>query len=95
MELSFKAEKVHILPNPKSNTLAFVDLLVNENLVIKGVRVCTGKKGPFASFPQSKGKDNEGKEEWYNDVYLKDKQLDKAMQDVVLKAYEGQTKKND
>jgi len=95
MELSFQTEKVHILPKPKNNILAYVDLLVNEKLVIKGLRVCDGKKGTFVSFPQTKGKDNEGKEEWYNNVYLKDKELDKTMAGVVLKSYEDKKQKND
>lgn len=89
MELSFAVEKVHILPKPKLNVLAYADLLVNNQLVIKGMRVCNGKNGAFVSFPQTKGKDNEGgKTEWYNNAYLKDKEMDKKMQVAVLKEYE-------
>ncbi len=95
MELSFKTEKVHVLPEPKKNTLAFVDLLVNDNLVIKGLRVCASKNGPFVSFPQTKGEEKEGKAEWYNNAYLKNKESEKAMQEVVLKAYEEKKQKND
>ena len=95
MELSFKTEKVHVLPEPKKNTLAFVDLLVNDALVIRGLRVCGGKNGAFVSFPQNLGKDKEGKEEWFNQVYFKDKKLDKAMSEVVLKDYEEKKQKND
>ena len=95
MELMFKAEKVHVLPEPKNNTLAYVDLSVNDNLVIKGLRVCTSKNGLFVSFPQTKGEDKDGKAEWYNNAYLKNKESDKAMQAVVLKAYEDKKPKND
>ena len=91
MDLSFKVERIVVLPEPKSNTLAFADLLVNDSLVIRGLRVCDGKNGKFVSFPQDLGKD----EKWHDQVYFKDKKLNPVMQEVVLKSYEEKTKKND
>ena len=90
MELSFKTEKVVILPEPKKNTLAFVDLLVSDVLVIRGLRVCEGKNGRFVSFPQDLGKD----EKWYDQVYFKDKKLNSSMSEVVLKDYEEKKLQN-
>ncbi len=84
MELSFKIEKIHVLPDPKKNTLAFVDVLVNDSLVIRGLRVCDGKNGKFISFPQDQGKDDK----WYDQVYFKDKKIHAVMSDIVLKSYE-------
>lgn len=94
MELSFKVEKLHVLPKPNKNILAYADLLVNDVLVICGLRVCDGKKGTFVSFSQVKGKNKEGKEEWYSQQYFKDKTIDAVMQEVVLKEYEAKKTKN-
>jgi len=91
MELSFKVERINVLPEPKNNTLAFADLLVNDALVIRGLRVCNGKNGRFVSFPQDIGKD----EKWYDQVYLKDKKLNAVVSEVVLKAFEEKKPKND
>ena len=88
-QLSFQVSKIHVLPEAKKNTLAFADILVNENLVIRGLRVCDSKNGKFVSFPQESGKD----EKWYDQVYFKDKKTHAAMSEVVLKSYEEEINK--
>ena len=92
MELSFKTEKVSVLPEPKNNTLAFVDILVNDSIVIRGFRVCDGKKGRFVGFPSKEGKDKEGKEEWFPQVTFKNRDEEKLMSEVVLKSFEDKQK---
>ena len=96
MGFSFKAEKVHILPESNKPTLAFVDLLINDDQIIHGVRVVdNGKNGCFVSLPQKLGKDKEGKDTWFDQVRFKNKESKSAISEVVLKAYEDKKQKND
>ena len=95
MESSIKVEKIHVLSDAKKGTLAYVDISHHDDLIVKGLRVCTGSNGLFVSFPQTKGKNKEEKDEYYNNAYFKNKESDKAMQAVVLKAYEEKTQKKD
>lgn len=66
-----------------SNIKAFIDLTVDETLVIKGLMLVEGKKGLFLSFPSEKG--NDGK--YYNSVYSLDKEWLKQLQDACIKKY--------
>jgi len=43
---------------------AFVDIVVNDVLLIKGVRVMQGKSGLFVAMPREQAKDNK----WYESV---------------------------
>ena len=52
-----------------SNTKAFIELKLDEVLIVKGLTLIKGKNGLFLSFPSSKGKDNK----YYNSVYSLDK----------------------
>jgi stage V sporulation protein G len=62
---------------------AYVDIIVNDTLLIKGLRVIEGKKGLFVSLPQEPGKDNK----WYEIVRCLDKNLRTQISDVVMSAY--------
>jgi DNA-binding cell septation regulator SpoVG len=90
MEFVFKVQRITVLDEPSKSTLAFVDLLVNDGLLIKGFTVCTGKTGPFVGVPTERGKD----EKWYEQVEFMDKRVKKQMVDVVLKEYEEKKQKN-
>ena len=52
--LEFKIAKIHRLPEG-SRLKAFVDVSVNDALLIKGLRVVDGKAGLFVSMPQEQG----------------------------------------
>ena len=66
-----------------SNTKAFIDLKLDDTLVIKGLKLVEGKEGLFLSFPSTKGK--YGK--YYNSVYSLDKEWLKQLQDACFKKY--------
>lgn len=66
-----------------SNTKAFIDLKLDDTLVIKGLTLVEGKEGLFLSFPSKKGKDSK----YYNSVYSLDKEWLKQLQDACLKKY--------
>lgn len=66
-----------------SKAKAFVDLELDETLVIKGLTLVEGKKGLFLSFPNTKGKDGK----YYNSVYSLDKEWNNLLQDACIKKY--------
>ena len=69
--------------NGKSKTKAFVDLELDDTLVIKGLTLVEGKNGLFVSFPSTKGKNNK----YYNSVYSLDKEWTKLLTDACVKKY--------
>lgn len=69
--------------NDSSKTKAFVDLALDDTLVIKGLTLVEGKDGLFLSFPSKKGKDGK----YYNSVYSLDKEWLKLLQDECVKKY--------
>jgi stage V sporulation protein G len=69
--------------NGSSKTKAFIDLELDDTLVIKGVTLVEGKDGLFLSFPSTKGKDGK----YYNSLYSLDKEWTQLLQDACIKKY--------
>lgn len=69
--------------NGNSKTKAFVDLTLDDTLIIKGLTLVEGKNGLFLSFPSTKGKDGK----YYDSVYSLDKEWLKLLQDTCIKKY--------
>lgn len=66
-----------------SNTKAFVELKLDDMLIVKGLSLVEGKKGLFLSYPASKGKDGK----YYNSVYSLDKNWGKQLEKACIKKY--------
>ncbi len=64
---------------------AFADIVINDAIVIKGIKLLDGKQGLFVSMPQEKAKDNK----WYDSVRCLSKDLERKIESEVLAAYEG------
>ena len=86
-KLMFKVEKMFRLPDAGS-LKAFVDVGINNALVVRGVRVVEGKKGLFITMPSEQGKDNK----WYDQVACTSADVFDAITGVVLAEYHQQTK---
>lgn len=69
--------------NGNSKTKAFVDLTLDDTLIIKGLTLVEGKNGLFLSFPSTKGKDGK----YYDSVYSLDKEWLELLQDACIKKY--------
>lgn len=69
--------------NGSSKTKAFIDLELDDTLVIKGLTLVEGNDGLFLSFPSTKGRDGK----YYNSVYSLDKGWTKLLQDACVKKY--------
>ena len=65
-----------------SKLKAFVDISL-AGLVIKGLRIVSGKNGLFLGMPRHQGKDGK----WYNTVYPATKEIQQQLSSLVLTAY--------
>ena len=81
-KLEFKVERIYRLDGD-GNTKAFVDLVVSDSLLIKGLRIVNGQKGLFVSMPREQGKD----QKWYDTVRPLNKEIQQEISSVVLSAY--------
>ncbi len=66
-------------------TKAFVDVAVNDQLMINGIRIVEGKDGLFMAMPREEGKDGK----YYNVVVPLKREVKDAIEKVVLEAYGG------
>lgn len=75
--------KVRKYESASSKTKAFVELKLDEMLIVKGLSLVEGKKGLFLSYPASKGKDGN----YYNSIYSLNKDWGKQLEDACIKKY--------
>jgi stage V sporulation protein G len=80
--IDIKVIKIHRLPQD-SRIKAFVDLGINDALLIKGVRIVQGKKGLFISMPVEQGKN----ERWYERVRCLNQDIRSLIAQKVFEAY--------
>lgn len=80
--LDLKIVSIHRL-NGNNRIKAFVDLGINDALLIKGLRVIDGGKGLFVSMPQELGKN----QKWYEKVRCLNKEIRSHIDRKVLEAY--------
>lgn len=64
-------------------TKAFVDVSVEDALMIKGIRVVEGANGLFVAMPREEGKDGK----WYNTVIALQREVKDEIEKLVLEAY--------
>ena len=80
--LQLKVDRIHKLPD-SGPMKAFVDININDLLVIKGLRVIQGQKGLFVSMPQEQGKDKR----WYDSIRCLSPEIRDLINEKVLTAY--------
>lgn len=83
--LNFKIGRLYRLES-NGPVKAFADILVNDELLIKGLRIIEGKKGLFVSMPKDQGKDKK----WYDTVSLVSKETQQEISSIVLAAYKNE-----
>lgn len=74
---------VHLMTNPDSALKALVDVTLNDEFVVRGVRVVEGENGPFVSMPQKKVG-----EEYDQTFFPITKEAREQLHESVLKAYD-------
>ena len=69
-----------------SRLKAFVDVVVAELFLIKGLRIVDGKKGMFVGMPRQQGRDGQ----WYQTVLPLNEEIKNRLDEIVIKAYQEQ-----
>ena len=80
--IDIKVIRIHRLAQ-EGRIKAFVDLGINDALLIKGIRIVQGKKGLFISMPVEQGKN----ERWYEQVRCLNQDIRSLIAQKVLEAY--------
>ncbi|MFI3326851.1 MAG: SpoVG family protein [Clostridia bacterium] len=76
---------VNITKMEIQNLKAFVSVVIENKIVITGIKIIQGKKGLFLSMPSYKNKDGE-----YKDYcFVIDKDERKKLEDLIFKKYES------
>ena len=73
-----------------SATKAFVDLLILDTFLVKGLRIVEGTDGLFVSMPREQGRDGK----WYDVFYPVSSDMRKGLEELILEEYEN-VKHND
>ena len=81
--LEFRIMKIHRLPEGRM-IKAYVDLAINNVLLIRGLRVVEGKNGLFVSMPQEKSKNDV----WYDRVRCLSPDVEDLLSKTVIDAYQ-------
>ena len=66
---------------------AYCDVTIDDRLLIKGLRVISGKNGLFVSMPRQQGKD----QKWYDSVVPLSRDTKTEIERTVLEAYQNET----
>lgn len=77
--------------NGNSRTKAFIDLTLDDTLVVKGLTLVEWENKLFLSFPSKKGSDNK----FHGTTYILDKEYKKLLEDACIKKYNEAVNKSD
>lgn len=80
--LEFKVARLHKL-DIEGSLKAYVDILLNQAILFKGIRIVEGKRGLFVSMPREKGKDGK----WYEIVRPMSREVKERISMAVLSVY--------
>ena len=80
--IDIKVQRMHRIEGD-GNLKAFVDIVINEAILIKGIRIVDGKSGLFISMPSEKAKDNK----WYESVRCLTKEIREQISEEVISSY--------
>ena len=82
--------RAYPIAEPKSNTVAFASVTINDMIAINGIRVVEGSKGLFAAMPQAK--DDKGD---YRDIaFPVIKELRQELNKAILTEYTAQRERD-
>lgn len=82
--------RISLVKSSKSSLVGFAAITLDNELVIKGIKIIEGNKGLFVSMPSSKGSDDK----YYDDVFPLTGDLRNHINDTVLDAYEEEAAGN-
>lgn len=71
--------------NGDGKLMAFVDMLIADSIVVKGLRLVDSVNGPFVSWPSKQEKSGE----WYDQVFPINKEARDIFNAAVIKEYDN------
>lgn len=77
-----KVERVEQL-HSDGPTKAFVDLLILDTFMVKGLRIVEGQDGLFVGMPREQGRDGK----WYDTFYPVSDEMGKGLEELILEEY--------
>lgn len=83
--MNIKVERIHKLET-EGALKAFVVINIDDEIVLKGLRIINSKNGLFVSMPKKLAKDGK----WYSDVIITREEDRKQIDEVVLSAYNAE-----
>lgn len=86
--LDIKVRRIHKLTS-NHGLKAFADIIVNEAILIKGIRVLEGSNGIFVSMPREQSAKDK---KWYETVKCLTRETQELVSQEVLKAYAQEDK---
>jgi stage V sporulation protein G len=75
--------RAYPIAEPKSNTLAFASVNIDDKFAVSGIRIVSGENGLFVAMPQTR--DNRG--DWRDVCFPVTKELRQQISDTVLSEY--------
>lgn len=83
--------EIYTIKNPTGSLRAYGSLVIEINstttMKIKGFKIFEGKNGLFAKPPQTKGKDKEGNDTWYDDIQFVDSTDEQTFRNEVYQTF--------
>ena len=86
--MDIKVQRIHRLAN-NAYVKAFADIIINDALLIKSIKIVNGKQGLFVAMPQEQAKDKK----WYDRIRCLNEDIKELISMQVLAAYEADTDK--
>ena len=81
--MKITAVQMNKVKNSESTLKAFANITIDDEFVVKGLKVVEGKKGTFVSMPCTQGEDGK----YYDDAFPITKECRDYIEDVVLEEY--------
>lgn len=83
---------VNLVKNTESSLVGFASITLDDEIVIKGLRIIEGKNGLFVAYPSTY---SEKDETYYDDVFPISKECREYIETEVLDAYFDKVNKED
>ena len=81
--MKITAVQIYKVQNSESKLKAFANITIDDEFVVKGLKVVDGKKGTFISMPCTQGEDGE----YYDDVFPITKECREYIEECILDEY--------
>lgn len=79
--------KINKVNSDKTKTKAFANVTLDDCFVLTGISIIEGSKGLFVAMPQTKGKDKDGNEKYFDMFFPTSKEGRASITTQILEEY--------